>query len=144
MKNNNISIAIKDSRKWYLIDAKGKTLGRLSTLISKLICGKHKSTYIPYLNCGDYVIVINAESIKISGKKYFQKVYRSHSSRPGGLRMETFAQLKIRIPERILEKSVKGMVPKGSLGRDILKNLKIYSGEMHPHTSQNPKLLVLN
>jgi large subunit ribosomal protein L13 len=102
--------------KWYLIDAKGKTLGRLATLIAILIRGKHKSIYTPYLNSGDHVIVINAKDICITGKKAKQKIYRRHSGRPGGLKIESFEKLQERIPERVLEKAVKGMLPKGPLG----------------------------
>lgn len=127
--------------KWYLIDAKGKTLGRLATLIAILIRGKHKSIYTPYLNSGDNVIVINAKDICITGKKAKQKIYRRHSGRPGGLKIETFEKLQDRIPERILEKAVKGMLPKGPLGRSMYRNLKVYSGEDHPHQSQKPELL---
>lgn len=142
MNNTNISSAIIDTKKWYLIDAKGKTLGRLSTLIAKLISGKHKSGYVPYLNCGDNVIIINVETVRVTGKKSTQKIYRRHSGRPGGLKTETFQQLQSRIPNRILEKSVKGMLPKGPLGRDMFRNLKVYTGETHPHISQNPAILV--
>lgn len=142
MNNTNISSAIIDTKKWYLIDAKGKTLGRLSTLIAKLISGKHKSGYVPYLNCGDNVIIINVETVRVTGKKFTQKIYRRHSGRPGGLKTETFQQLQSRIPNRILEKSVKGMLPKGPLGRDMFRNLKVYTGETHPHISQNPAILV--
>jgi large subunit ribosomal protein L13 len=127
--------------KWYLIDARGKTLGRLATLIAILIRGKHKSIYTPYLNSGDNVIVINAKDICITGKKAKQKIYRRHSGRPGGLKIETFEKLQDRIPERILEKAVKGMLPKGPLGRSMYRNLKVYSGEDHPHQSQKPELL---
>lgn len=142
IKKNFSSISSIDTKKWYLVDAKGKTLGRLSTLIAKIISGRHKSSYIPYLNCGDKVIVINAEAIQVTGKKSMQKIYRRHSGRPGGLKTETFEQLQSRIPERILEKSVKGMLPKGSLGRDMYRNLKVYVGDSHPHSSQNPELLI--
>lgn len=142
MNNTNISSATIDTKKWYLIDAKGKTLGRLSTLIAKLISGKHKSGYVPYLNCGDNVIIINVETVRVTGKKSTQKIYRRHSGRPGGLKTETFQQLQSRIPNRILEKSVKGMLPKGPLGRDMFRNLKVYTGETHPHISQNPAILV--
>ena len=129
------------SNKWYLIDAKGKTLGRLSTVIATIIRGKHKPTYVPYLNNGDHLIVINAKDICVTGKKETQKIYRRHSGRPGGLKIESFKHLQSRIPERILEKSIKGMLPKGALGRTMYKNLKIYSDNVHPHVSQKPELL---
>jgi len=130
-------------KKWYVIDAKDKTLGRLATIIATILNGKHKSVNQPYLNCGDNVIVINSKDIKVTGKKSHQKVYRRHSGRPGGLKIETFEKLQERIPERILEKAVKGMLPKGPLGRELFKNLKVYKDDSHPHTSQNPELLVL-
>jgi len=142
MNKTITQLAQVNSKKWYLIDAKGKTLGRVSTLIAKILMGHHKSISLPHLNCGDYVIVVNAEHIDISGKKPKQKVYRRHSGRPGGLKVESFEQLQARIPERIVEKAVKGMLPKGPLGRTIYKNLKVYKGEFHPHTAQNPELLV--
>lgn len=131
-----------DTKKWYLIDAKDKTLGRLATVIAKLISGRHKSTHVPYVNCGDNVIVINVGAIRVTGKKSTQKIYRSHSGRPGGLKIETLSQLQNRIPERILEKSVKGMLPKGSLGRTNFRNLKVYRGRTHPHASQNPTIVI--
>lgn len=142
--NNTLSSSsiTLNTKKWYLIDAKDKTLGRLSTLIAKLISGKYKSTYIPYLNCGDNVVVINVDTVRITGKKSKQKIYKRHSSRPGSLKTETFEQLQLRIPERILEKSVKGMLPKGILGRDMWRNLKIYRGNIHPHFSQNLNILL--
>lgn len=136
------SITNIDTKKWYLIDAKDKTLGRLATVIAKLISGRHKSTYVPYVNCGDNVIVINVEAICVTGKKSTQKIYRRHSGRPGGLKTETWAQLQNRIPERILEKTVKGMLSKGSLGRNQFRNLKVYRGKIHPHVSQNPTIVI--
>lgn len=138
MTNNTID----RPKKWYLIDAKGKTLGRVSTLIAKILIGKHKSTYVPYLNCGDYVVVTNAEHIQVTGKKRTQKIYRRHSGRPGGLKVETFENLVERIPERVIEKAVKGMLPKGPLGREMYKNLKVCKGESHPYSSQQPELLI--
>lgn len=131
-----------NTKKWYVIDAKGKTLGRVSTLIATILMGKHKSSYVPYLNCGDYVVVINAEHIQVTGKKQSQKIYRRHSGRPGGLKIETFENLISRIPERIIEKAVKGMIPKGVLGRDIYRNLKVFKGADHPYASQKPELLI--
>lgn len=141
MTNTIVPLITSSSQKWYLIDAKDKTLGRVATLIATIIRGKHKSVYVPYLNNGDHVIVINAKDICVTGKKAQQKVYRRHSGRPGGLTIETFEQLQSRIPERILEKAVKGMLPKGPLGRTFYKNLKVYSDDAHPHESQKPELL---
>ena len=140
MKTNPLADA--NNKKWYVIDAKGKTLGRVSTLIATIISGKYKSIYNPSFNCGDYVIAINVEEIQVTGKKASQKIYRRHSGRPGGLKIETFEKLQERLPEKILENAVRGMLPKGPLGRELYKNLKVYKGESHPHTSQNPELLV--
>nr|YP_003002206.1 50S ribosomal protein L13 [Aureoumbra lagunensis]ACS36918.1 50S ribosomal protein L13 [Aureoumbra lagunensis] len=140
--NSLMSVSPIDTKKWYLIDAKGKTLGRLASIIATIISGRHKSTYVPNINCGDNVVVINVELVKISGKKSTQKVYRRHSGRPGSLKTETFEELQQRIPERILEKAVKGMLPKGTLGRDMYRNLKVYKGGNHPHVAQNPEVLI--
>ena len=134
-------INIVNKKKWYLIDGKDKTLGRISTLISKIIMGKHKPNYVPFTNCGDYVVVINAEHIKVTGKKNTQKTYHKHSGRPGGLKIQTFESLRERIPELILEKSIKGMLPKGPLGRNLYKNLKVFKGDNHPYISQEPNFL---
>jgi large subunit ribosomal protein L13 len=142
MKNSFVPLANANNKKWYVIDAKGKTLGRVSTLIATILIGKHKTIYNPALNCGDYIIVINVQDIKVSGKKAIQKKYQRHSGRPGSLKIETFEKLQERIPEKILEIAVKGMLPKGALGRKIFKNLKVYKGELHPHISQNPQLLI--
>ena len=131
------------AKKWYIIDAKDQTLGRLASNISKILVGKDKSTYTPFLDNSDYIIVINAEKINISGKKEKQKLYRNHSGRPGGMRIETFSQLRQRRPEKIIEHAVKGMLPKGSLGRKIYTNLKVYKGDRHPHGAQTPELLNL-
>ena len=128
-------------KKWYVIDAKGKTLGKLATIIATILNGKHKSLNNSSLDCGDYVIVINSNDIRVTGKKSEQKIYRRHSGRPGGLKIETFEKLQDRIPERILEKAVKGMLPKGPLGRDMFRKLNIYAGPEHPHTGQNPTLI---
>lgn len=142
MKNKYASASKLNLKKWYLIDAKGKTLGRLATLIAIIISGKHKSTYVPNTNCGDYVIIINAEAIKVTGTKPTKKFYFCHSGKPGGSKIETFENLQARLPERILEKAIQGMLPKGPLGRDIYRNLKVYKGKNHPHISQNPDLLI--
>ena len=142
MKNSFVPLANANNKKWYIIDVKGKTLGRVSTLIATILIGKHKTIYNPALNCGDYIIAINVQDIKVSGKKALQKKYHRHSGRPGSLKIETFEKLQERIPEKILEIAVKGMLPKGALGRKLLKNLKVYKGESHPHISQNPQLLI--
>ena len=130
-------------KKWYLIKVGEKPLGRLSTEIASILKGKHKIDYHPSVDMGDYVIVTNAENIRLTGQKNKSKIYFSHSGRPGGSRRETLQSLKERLPERIIEKAVKGMLPKGPLGRTMFKRLKVYSGLDHPHSAQNPELLNL-
>ena len=142
---NKTYIPIKNSEiKWYIIDAKNQTLGRLSTYIATILRGKNKPIYMPYHLNKSYVIVINAEYIITTGAKNHQKIYRRHSGRPGGLKVETFNQLKARIPTRIIEKSVKGMLPKGSLGRRLFTHLKVYRGPSHPHNAQAPINLLID
>jgi len=131
------------NKNWYIIDASGNTLGRLTTEVVKIVLGKHKVNYLPYTDNGDCVIVINAKSVKITGKKEVQKIYYNHSGHPGGLKGERFIDLQTRFPERILEQSIRGMLPKNILGRLLFKNVKIYSERFHPHKSQNPKLIEL-
>jgi len=131
------------TKKWYVINAENKTLGRLATKISTILTGKKKISYTPFLETGDNVIIINAEKITISGNKSIQKLYRNHSGRPGGMRIETFSKLQQRRPEKIIEHAVKGMLPKNALGRKIYTNLKIYKGITHPHEAQTPELLNL-
>jgi large subunit ribosomal protein L13 len=128
-----------NAKTWYIIDAENKTLGRVTTQIAQILIGKHKSDYTYHLDTGDYVIVINAEKITVSGRK--EKLYYSHSGRPGGLKIKTFTQLKSSIPERIIEKAVKGMLPKGPLGRNLFKKLKVYATNEHPHIAQQPTLI---
>jgi large subunit ribosomal protein L13 len=128
-------------KKWYLVDAKNKILGRVATKISKILIGKEKIAYTPFLETGDYVIVINAEQICVTGKKPKQKYYKNHSGRPGGLKIENFLKLQQRKPQKIVEHAIAGMLPKGPLGRKIYKNLKVYKGDKHPHRAQTPELL---
>lgn len=123
---------------WFFIDAKDKTLGRISTQIASNLKNKYSIYYTPYQINKSYIIVINAEKIKVSGQKKYQKIYRRHSGRPGGLKKESFIQLQKRLPERIIEKAVKGMLPKNALGRRLFTYLKIYSGPDHPHRAQKP------
>jgi len=123
---------------WFFIDAKNKTLGRLSSQIASTLKNKYSIYYTPYQINKSNIIVINAEHIKISGQKKYQKIYYKHSGRPGGLKKETFIQLQKRIPERIIEKAVKGMLPKNALGRKLFTHLKVYSGPDHPHDAQKP------
>ncbi len=131
-------------QKWYVIDAADQRLGRLATEIAMILRGKKKPTYTPHMDTGDFVIVINAEKVVVTGRKGQQKLYRRHSGRPGGMKMETFNQLQARIPERIIEKAVKGMLPKNSLGRKLFTKLKVYKGSEHPHEAQQPETLTIN
>ncbi|HYX15117.1 MAG TPA: 50S ribosomal protein L13 [Nostoc sp.] len=128
-------------REWYIVDATDKRLGRLASEIAQVLRGKKKPEYTPHLDTGDFVIVINAEKVAVTGKKRTQKLYRRHSGRPGGMKTETFAKLQDRIPERILEQAVKGMLPKTSLGKQLFTKLKVYAGPTHPHDAQKPKEL---
>ena len=128
-------------RSWFLVNAEGQTLGRLASEIANVLRGKNKPSFTPHLDTGDFVIVVNAEKIEVSGKKTSQKLYRRHSGRPGGMKIEKFETLRERIPERIIEQAVKGMLPHNSLGRQQFKKLKVYKGSEHPHDAQNPVLL---
>jgi large subunit ribosomal protein L13 len=128
-------------RDWYVVDAAGQRLGRLASEIARVLRGKNKPVYTPHLDTGDFVIVINAEKVAVTGKKRSQKLYRRHSGRPGGMKTETFAQLQSRLPERIIEHAVRGMLPKNSLGRDLFNKLKVYKGPSHPHLAQKPQEL---
>jgi large subunit ribosomal protein L13 len=128
-------------RDWYVVDAENQRLGRLASEIARVLRGKNKPTYTPHLDTGDFVIVINAEKINVTGKKSSQKLYRRHSGRPGGMKTETFAQLQDRLPERIIEQAVKGMLPKNTLGRQLFTKLKVYTGSNHPHQAQLPAVL---
>ncbi len=131
-------------RQWYLVDAENQTLGRLATQVASVLRGKNKAHFTPHLDTGDFVVVVNAEKIQISGKKSHQKLYRRHSGRPGGMKVESFNSLQARIPERIIEKAIKGMLPHNALGRQLFRKLKVYRGSEHPHTAQQPKLLQLD
>ena len=133
------TVSIK--RNWYVVDAKDKTLGRLATEIAVILRGKNKATFTPHLDTGDFVVVVNAEKVEVTGKKASQKLYRRHSGRPGGMKVEKFESLQERIPERIIEQAVKGMLPHNTLGRQQFKKLKVYRGTDHPHDAQNPVLL---
>ena len=130
-------------RKWYLVDADGKRLGRLASEIAQLVRGKGKVCFTPYVEMGDFVVVINAERVVVTGLKADNKLYRRHSGRPGGMKVETFKQLQARIPARIIEKAVRGMLPKNALGRKLFSKLKVYSGPTHPHQAQKPEAVSL-
>ncbi len=126
---------------WYVVDAAEQRLGRLASEIARVLRGKNKPEYTPNMDTGDFVIVVNAEKVVVTGKKSSQKLYRCHSGRPGGMKTETFEKLQARLPERIIEKAVKGMLPKNSLGKSLFTKLKVYAGPTHPHAAQKPKEL---
>jgi large subunit ribosomal protein L13 len=143
---NKTSLPKVDSidRQWFVVDAADQRLGRMATAIAMILRGKNKPVFTPHLDTGDFVIVINAEKVVVTGKKQSQKLYRRHSGRPGGMKTETFAKLQVRLPERIIEQAVKGMLPKNSLGRSLFTKLKVYAGPNHPHEAQQPTVLKIN
>lgn len=138
IKDSYLPSPSKQQKTWYLIDAENKILGRVASEVSKLLMGKNEKIFTPFLDCGNYVIIINAERIQVTGQKMTDKLYRRHSGQPGGMKTETFLELQARIPERIIEKAVKGMLPKGALGRNMYRKLKVYKGSLHPHEVQSP------
>tara|TARA_B100000700_G_scaffold329015_1_gene448879 strand:- start:663 stop:1118 length:456 start_codon:yes stop_codon:yes gene_type:complete len=131
-------------RQWYLVDAENQTLGRLASEVASILRGKNKSIFSPHLDTGDFVVVVNASKIRVSGKKAEQKLYRRHSGRPGGMKVENYQSLQQRIPERILEKAIKGMLPHNALGRQLYRKLKVYKGSEHPHLAQKPQALKID
>ena len=143
---NKTSVPSIDSieRQWYLVDAENQTLGRLATEVASVLRGKNKASYTPHLDTGDFVVVVNADKVRVSGNKSQQKLYRRHSGRPGGMKTETFEALQDRIPERIVEKAIKGMLPHNALGRQMFRKLKVYKGAEHPHAAQQPQPLQLD
>ena len=132
------------SRQWYLVDAENQTLGRLASEVASVLRGKNNPNFAPHIDAGDFVVVINADKVKVSGNKPTQKIYRRHSGRPGGMKTETFEHLQSRIPERIVEKAIKGMLPHNALGRQLFRKLKVYKGTEHPHAAQQPQVLALD
>ena len=126
---------------WVVVDAQNKVLGRLATQIAMRLRGKHRPEYTPHIDTGDYVVVVNAAKLRVTGRKAERKIYYSHSGYPGGLKVTNFAKLHAAKPERVLEKAVKGMLPKGPLGYAMLRKLKVYAGATHPHSAQQPKAL---
>lgn len=128
-------------RKWFIVDAEGKTLGKVASRVASILRGKHKSTFTPHVDCGDYVIVINAEKVEVTGRKRKNKIYKRHTGYPGGLKEVTFQQLQAAKPEEIIRHAVKGMMPKGKLGRQMYKKLKVYAGPEHGHAAQKPERL---
>ena len=128
-------------RKWYVVDAEGKTLGRMASEVAAILRGKNKPTFTPHVDCGDYVIVINAEKVAVTGKKRQEKIYKRHTGYPGGLRELTFEQLLEKHPEEVVKHAIKGMMPTGKLGRQMYKKLKVYAGPEHKHEAQKPEVL---
>ena len=126
---------------WFVADADNKALGRLASKVAQILKGKHKPTYTPHMDMGDFVVVVNAEKIRVSGNKEMQKTYFSHSGYPGGTKEVDLYTMRRRHPERVIQNAVKGMLPHNRLGRQMMRNLKIYSGPDHPHSSQQPKVM---
>jgi large subunit ribosomal protein L13 len=130
-------------REWFVVDAEGKTLGRIATEIARRLRGKHKPEYTPHVDTGDYIVVVNAEKVQVTGNKAKGKIYYSHTEFPGGLKQISFEKLIDKAPERAIEFAVKGMLPKGPLGRQMYRKLKVYAGSEHKHAAQQPQLLEL-
>jgi large subunit ribosomal protein L13 len=128
-------------RKWYVVDAEGKVLGRLASRVARLITGKGKPEWTPHVDCGDHVVVVNAAKVRVTGRKLDQKVYRRHTGYPGGLKEVTLGKLLAERPTRVIEEAVHGMVPKGRLGRRMVTKLKVYPGAEHPHAAQKPQAI---
>jgi large subunit ribosomal protein L13 len=139
MKNTYMQKKEDVKRTWYVIDAEGKNLGRVATEVAKLLRGKHKPTYTPHIDCGDYVIIVNASKVNLTGNKLKDKIYYNHSGYTGGLRERTAKVMKEQYPEEMIERAVKGMLPKGRLGRQMYKKLFVYAGNEHPHMAQKPE-----
>ena len=133
----------KVDRKWYVVDATGCTLGRLSSEVASVLRGKNKTCFTPHVDCGDYVIVVNADKIKVSGKKLDQKIYYHHSDYVGGMKETTLKELLAKKPERVIEFAVKGMLPKGPLGRKMYTKLHVYAGPDHNHAAQKPEVMTI-
>lgn len=133
-----------EQRNWYVVDAENITLGRLATTVAATLRGKHKPTYTPHVDTGDFVVVINADKVRVTGKKETQKNYYRHSNYPSGLKTTSLKDMRARFPERIIESAVRGMLPTSNLGRQQLKKLKVYAGPNHPHEAQSPAPLALD
>ena len=131
----------KIERKWYVVDADGQTLGRLASEVAKVLRGKNKPVFTPHVDTGDYVIIVNADKVKVTGKKMDQKIYYNHSEYVGGMKETTLKEMMAKKPERVLELAVKGMLPKGPLGRTMIKKLHVYAGPEHNHAAQKPEVL---
>nr|YP_009391505.1 ribosomal protein L13 [Platysiphonia delicata]ARW59649.1 ribosomal protein L13 [Platysiphonia delicata] len=144
--NYNLTYTKKHIRQpvWYIVDAQKQTLGRLSSIITQILRGKNKVNYTPYLKSDIYIIIINTKLVNISGSKIKQKLYKRHSGRPGGMKVETLEKLQDRLPNVIVEKAIKGMLPKNKLGRKLFNQVKFYSNNIHPHSSQKPSTININ
>jgi large subunit ribosomal protein L13 len=130
-------------RDWFVIDAENKTLGRLASAVASRLRGKHKPEYTPHVDTGDYIVVVNADKVAVTGKKATDKIYYSHSGYPGGIKDISFQDLIAKAPEKVIQSAVKGMLPRGPLGREMFRKLKVYAGNQHPHQAQQPKTLEL-
>ena len=139
--NSFMANPAKVERKWYVVDATGYTLGRLASEVAKVLRGKNKPIFTPHIDTGDYVIIINAEKIKVTGKKLDQKIYYHQSDYVGGMKETTLREMLAKKPEKVVELAVKGMLPKGPLGREMFTKLHVYAGAEHPHTAQKPEVL---
>ena len=128
---------------WYVVDAENQTLGRLAAAVARRLRGKHKASYTPHVDTGDFIVVVNAEKVRVTGKKRTDKVYYRHTGYPGGIKAERFEEMIAKHPERVIENAVKGMLPRNPLGRAVFRKLKVYAGSDHPHSAQQPKLLQL-
>ncbi len=135
-----VAKAAEVERKWYVIDAEDLVLGRVATVVASILRGKHKAEFTPFVDTGDYVIVVNAEKVRLTGNKENKKTYRRHSLYPGGLKEISFKEMQAKHPERLLKLAVKGMLPKNALGRQMIKKLKIHAGPEHPHQAQQPEV----
>jgi len=139
--NSFMANPAKVERKWYVVDATGYTLGRLASEVAKVLRGKNKPIFTPHIDTGDYVIIVNAEKIKVTGKKLDQKIYYHHSDYVGGMKETTLREMLAKKPEKVVELAVKGMLPKGPLGREMFTKLHVYAGAEYPHTAQKPEVL---
>ena len=139
MRTTYMAKASEIDRKWFVVDAEGKTLGRLASEVATILRGKHKPTYTPHVDTGDHVIIVNAEKIELTGKKLTDKIYYRHTGYVGGIKTRTALEMRTNHPEKMLELAIKGMLPKGPLGRQMFKKLHVYAGAEHPHQAQQPQ-----
>ncbi|AEH52209.1 MULTISPECIES: 50S ribosomal protein L13 [Heyndrickxia] len=143
MRTTYMAKANEVERKWYVVDAEGKTLGRLASEVASILRGKHKPVFTPHVDTGDHVIILNASKVELTGKKLEDKIYYRHSQFAGGLKQRTAGEMRANYPEKMLELAIKGMLPKGSLGRQMFKKLHVYAGAEHPHEAQKPEVYEL-